>query len=490
MKQIKYSLILLASLFIIPACDNFHDDIQPGDDLPIDAVYQTAADLESALAGVYHVFQIDELAGFDLLLITELLSSNGHMDQPGFPDANDMDKLTMRASNFYAESTWVTAYRAINLINVILDAIPQVKDAALTTELRNQIEGECLLLRGYLYFELVRLYGQPYGDSSADGGVPIITEVVLQKEDITFPGRASVNEVYSQATTDITNAKGFLETAGNGVDKANVAAANALLARIAFQKEEYTEAGTFAQSLIDQYGFDTNTPPQAVFDETAAELLWVVAFTPADNSPGKNWFHQNSFIVEISTELKAAFESVATDAQKVAVASINGTIVDLRADPGILVTFPLISADSLYTNKYEDFATFADDTPMARMAEFVLMQAEVLARADKLDESIALLNMIRQRSLRVVDATGNELPDEQHLLLFESSDFQNADELIEAIILERRVELCFEGNYLHDLIRLKRDIKGYPYDACELRLPIPQREIDVNPNLTQNEPCY
>jgi hypothetical protein len=52
---------------------------------------------------------------------------------------------------------------------------------------------------------------------------------------------------------------------------------------------------------------------------------------------------------------------------------------------------------------------------------------------------------------------------------------------------ERFRELGFEGDRLWTLKRLKLDVGDYAFDAPELVLPIPQREIDVNSNLTQNE---
>jgi len=104
--------------------------------------------------------------------------------------------------------------------------------------------------------------------------------------------------------------------------------------------------------------------------------------------------------------------------------------------------------------------------------------------------SIGLLNQIRHRSLRVLGENGEVVPESSELVSFKASDFLNVGELQEAIIRERRVDLAVEGGYLHDLVRLERDGlnegKVYRSDADKLRLPIPQREIDADPNLAQN----
>jgi starch-binding outer membrane protein, SusD/RagB family len=56
----------------------------------------------------------------------------------------------------------------------------------------------------------------------------------------------------------------------------------------------------------------------------------------------------------------------------------------------------------------------------------------------------------------------------------------------EDFVEERLRELGFEGDRLWTLKRLKLDVDGRPFNDDKLVLPIPQRETDVNSNLTQN----
>lgn len=51
---------------------------------------------------------------------------------------------------------------------------------------------------------------------------------------------------------------------------------------------------------------------------------------------------------------------------------------------------------------------------------------------------------------------------------------------------ERYLELCWEGHRLHDLKRWKMNIGSFAYDAGNLILPIPFREMEVNDLLEQN----
>jgi hypothetical protein len=59
------------------------------------------------------------------------------------------------------------------------------------------------------------------------------------------------------------------------------------------------------------------------------------------------------------------------------------------------------------------------------------------------------------------------------------------------ILLERRLELSFEGFMIHDARRLHNTVDGFPYNDPKLVFPIPLRETEANPTLrTQQNPGY
>jgi hypothetical protein len=57
---------------------------------------------------------------------------------------------------------------------------------------------------------------------------------------------------------------------------------------------------------------------------------------------------------------------------------------------------------------------------------------------------------------------------------------------LDEILRERKRELSFEGHAIHDAKRLKANVGSLAYDDDDLVLPIPQRELDANPNLEPN----
>ena len=54
---------------------------------------------------------------------------------------------------------------------------------------------------------------------------------------------------------------------------------------------------------------------------------------------------------------------------------------------------------------------------------------------------------------------------------------------LDDILLERKLELAFEGQLLHDLKRRQMDVGTEAYNSTSIIFPIPQRETDINPNL-------
>ena len=109
-----------------------------------------------------------------------------------------------------------------------------------------------------------------------------------------------------------------------------------------------------------------------------------------------------------------------------------------------------------------------------RLAELVLIKAEVLARQGNLAGAVAEYNKVRVRAgLR------------PHVL---NTDVTTQAQVLAAIDLERRLELAFEGDRWPDLNRrgVAAQVKGFTDRAGQALFPIPLRDMRTSPNLTQN----
>lgn len=475
-------------LLFLASC-NFLDDPQPTDALTIDEAFNTADDLENALTGAYDAVQNGHFLGRNLVVLPELMSGNVSYSGGGWFGLPEISTLQVSATNWYVENVWRQAYLAINQLNQVLASLPEVKrqDPVLTQAAYNQIEGEAAFLRGVIYFELVRLFGLPYDEPFLDSlGVPLMLAPVLKKENLRFPSRATVGEVYSQVIADLDLAINRLVD-GNTSGRADRFAALACRAQVAFQQRDYEKVAALTFELVEASPFQLTEMPGIFFLEKGnSEVIWSILNEPGDEIAGGDVFSMLEDAV-IQPGIRASFDSIVSPSQLEQIGLAGYDVVDLRVYEGILTDYPFVTADTLRVLKFSENS----GTPVARLTEFLLMRAEALARLGNAEEALILLNRVRLRSLRIVDSNGYEVPEAgQNFVLFEMPDFGNTDELVNAIIRERKVELAFEGKYFHDLMRLRSNVensgKVYAFKAPELRLPIPQREIDANPNLKQN----
>lgn len=488
MKKFIYILSVPVAL-AMTSCADFLDDPQPAQSLPSSTAFQTAQDIENGLIGAYNAVQNSDLFGCNIVMSSDIMADNGEW-RGSFPSFVDMYNQALTADNAEVAGIWREGYRAINHANLVLDALTFVNDPALTDDMANRLKGEALFIRAATHFEMVRYLGKPYGaSSSTDPGIPIMATAVKSSDNITFPSRNTVAEVYNQVIADFQEAANLLP-ATKTYGRPSRFAALGYLAEIAFQQGDYPNAASLAADVMGGPFNLTDSPVDFFTNEGSAEEIWAVIHTAQDN-PGVNGslatFHHingRGGDVVVSVDLQEnGYSRIISASQAADLAAAGYTADDLRFSQLTSSAAP----PTVNVEKYEGFTNNDDDAPIQRLAEYMLMRAEALARTSGVnDESLDLLNAIRTRAIRVVDGTGGVVPNGGDLISYSASDFANADELIEAIILERRVELAFEGNRFHDLVRLQRDVKGTAFDADKLRWPLPQRDLDANSNLTQN----
>ena len=142
--------------------------------------------------------------------------------------------------------------------------------------------------------------------------------------------------------------------------------------------------------------------------------------------------------------------------------------------------------ESRYVCKFMDVPYQNNDAsnnyPVIRYADVILMYAEALNQNGKTAEACKYLNMTRRRGF------GYQTTETSPV------DLQTTDKAQFALLVEqeRRVELAFENHRWFDLIRTGRAVevmksKGFSLNETNLICPIPQKQIDVNPKLTQND---
>lgn len=452
----KYFFLTVVALTGLSSCDD-NLDLDPEQSLDPETATSSPANIQNLLIGAYDLAGDNTLFSGDAQLAAELLANDNRIANDAllgelawrgtFQGPAEFNRKQMTAQNSFVVPYWTQGYAAINQANLVIDNLDIITDQ---TE-ADRMEGEAKFIRGLVYFELVRFFGLPYesGASNTQLGVPIVTQSVKDASEIEFPSRNTVEEVYNQVIADLNDAYNLLPAENSYF--ADRYAAQAVLARVYLQQGNYAAARDAANDVLTNSGHVLTADYANAFnndeDSTEDVFAWQITTQDGTNDFNTFWatrdFGGRSLTADVTVELPY-FDNFddPNDERAGFFYEGNGTVVSSKWQ----YQFGII--------------------PYIRLAEMHLIRAEANFREgsslglNPLDE----LNALRARS--------------------------NAGALgslsLEEILRERKRELGFEGFALHDQRRTQQDIAGITYNADVLVMPIPQREIDANPNLEQN----
>lgn len=379
-------------------------------------------------------------------------------------------------------------YNAINMAALVIRATTANVAASDVTfaDNKDRILGECYFLRGVGNFQLLRFFSRAWGATADNSqlGIVINTEPVDDRESQVKP-RATVAEVYAFILDDLLKAESLLPVAYlpnihpagyNG--RAYKDAATGYLAKVYFQKQDYVKAKESINKLIGATAGNLskhplnvdvtqlfltrgpdNTDPENIFQSTSALLV---------NGPSTVWWNANTSL----------FQSSGTNG----VASSSFLLKDAKfyaPDQRFIKLFAtLVGTGEKMPIKYAmSTIQTSINIPLIRSAEMILDRAEINAMANSLPDAILDCNLIRVRALI------NPLPN---------GILQGP--LLDSIRQERNRELCFEGDRLWNLKRLRLPIPAgnraasatLPWDGLELVLKYFSAEASKNPLLVNN----
>lgn len=489
MYRFKLLIILLVAVGLT-SCDLLENQ-EPQQSIPAEGGLETIGDYESALVGAYD--NVQEFSNGDnsgqLAFANDIITGDAFWTG-SFTTYVEISAQQMSAANGSIEGQWNGAYEAINSANIILSGIEDLEadQAAI-----DNIRGQALFIRALEYYYLVQYFAHPWGFTADNShpGVPLQLEPVTSQDDFEQPSRATVAAVYNQIITDLENAQGLISN--TTPNRATNGAVTALLARIALIQEDWEEAANLAGEVIPDYVL-LDSVTEYFRNELSDESIFEIQHTtqdvpdPANTSLTAVYNANTRDDIQISQDYVDALDAIITADQEAALDAAGQTAEDTRVTQLLTGTIP----DTSNTTKYEDVVNEADNVPVLRLPEMILTRAEALAEqattiADPdAQEAIDLLNQIRTRAITVTDESSGG-PGNQALIEYTAADFADTQELIDAILLERRVELSFEGHRKTDLQRREMEVNGTPWDANNLVFPIPQSQMDANDNIEQND---
>jgi hypothetical protein len=468
MKFKKYSIIAASALTLcLASCKKDFLDKQPISQVTPDVAFADAAAAEKLLQGIYDGMYNDYHIN-DFLVNGDAMADNAYAG--GDNPANiQLDMFTVNSTNGNVNRDWNSLYSDIKNCNLVTDNIPGIKDPKLDEGGRREgILAEARILRAYMYFNLVRLWGS----------VPLVLKI--PSTDAEFqPVKASVEEIYAQIITDleygVANARS--SSANKGIVTKGVA--NALLAKVyaTMPNRDWTKVLQYADASISN-GYSLLTNYDHLWDsqhDNNSEAIWEMQYDGWGGTHG-NWMPSQLFgqgwkrFNTPTNDLVNAFDKEQDLVRKSASIFTDGIGWDDEywKDPKV---YPHI-------NKYR--ADDKSDTYILRLADILLLKAEAQNElsAGGWAQAKQIVDQIRSR----VALAGTPAADQAAMRL--------------AIEKERRLELAFEGHRWFDLLRTNRAITvmnaqtngnglplNYNVTEPELLLPIPQSEIDRNPGV-------
>ncbi|KQR72752.1 hypothetical protein ASF92_00370 [Pedobacter sp. Leaf176] len=501
-------------------------ELQPNNSFSEESAFSSPARVALAVTGVYSAAQMGSYAGsvdrgypFGAAN-TEQQDVRGEdvIAVPSFYLITYEGTYTTTSAN--NQGMWETSYALINRANVVIEGIKKAAASGIITPaLALQYEGEARFLRALAHHELLVHFARPYNHTAGAThlGVPYRTVAASSPAGVDVnknQGRNTVKECYDKLLEDLNFAETNLPdtyAAGLKVSRATKGAAIAIKTRIYLHMGSWANVISEGNKLVPAAG--PFVSPVGGYSLTATPSAPFVTASNFTNS-------ESIFSIENSTTRNSgtngSISTMYTKAAGRALIAISPIIynspfwlpTDLRR-----TTLTTNDGRGYFSTKYPEFSTFTDANPIIRYAEVLLNVAEAEARTTAVSaRGLALLNAVRNRA--VTSAASQ----------FTAASFATGNDLIQAVLNERRIEFLAEGHRWSDIHRLANDatfstggipakvswtgttfaswnpavpfagvrsVAAIPYSDFRFIWPLPQTEIATNPVLAgQQNPNY
>jgi hypothetical protein len=424
-----------------------------------------------------------------------------------------MDQFLITDYNYgNAYAIWNDNYVGIFRSNQVIANVPAIE---MNEPMKQRLLGEAKFLRALFYFHLTTLWGN----------VPLMLTPSIPQDK---PGTSTQQEVWAQIETDLTEAVASLPTSytnPSDLGRATKGSAQALLAKAYMQQQEYAQALTPLEWLVEGEGkniYDLMPNFRDNFLTTSENnresvFEWQFQLNPSENHdddaspnepdrlnygtsiaqffgpPGVGWsdgeanrWVVNEFLKEETTggardpRLEASLLFDSTDVRGPAFTMIYGQTFSHRyGTANKRVWFRKFQND--HWKEFEGYNS-PNNWRYIRYADVLLMYAEALNAEGRTAEAYPYVDRVRERA---------GLPP-----LSDVMPGLGEPQFLEQLKHERVTELVGEGHRWNDLVRwgdvgpelVPRDPAFATFDVGKDELlPIPQQDIDINPALEQND---
>lgn len=485
----KLGLLLATLVVTTQGCDSMLEE-NPQSEISDAQFWQSEADAQSGVAGIYDAMQ--EAYSQKYFVWGELRSDNFSASPAGEnPEALQLttNSLNDQSRNY---GGWGDMYNVLLRANLAINNIPNISGDI------NGLLGQAHALRAFVYFDLVRTFGD----------VPLYLDVITGVSDDIYRPKTSGNEIMNNVIIpDMLKAE---ELILNPRDKARFSLSSVYslqaevymhlkeyaLAKKAMDKLEALNQFTLVNTPEDFHALFRNEPERSGLPrnqmETGPELIFSIVLNIAEDQRAGGIYSlfwagvpsyfisehlQNKWIETFPTD-SISWHSKYPNYIPKTVDENTGQTIYGDYHRFVQLIEPNKSFGTRRYGKYNltNYSGNEDDTDVVvyRYAGMLLLKAEAELQLGNLEQAVKLVNRVR---------AARDLPGIQ------LGDYANSEELLDAVLDERQFELLAEGKRWWDLIRNDKAVEVLGpingQDTERLLFPIWFQHLVDNPNLTQ-----
>lgn len=465
-------LVSFVLMLLIASCESVIDT-EVSSEIPSSSIFSSESGLQSVLNSAYanqtgngcctnraHVYLSSMASG-------EAYSIRGGIE----PLLDQLENFTWQSSHGYFDDIYSDLYASIRDVNIILE---NINNDEFSAQFQTEKAAEARFLRALDYVYLYNLFGP--------------TPLHTKTEDVILP-RASDEEMKTFIENELLAAAADLPVEQEAFGMATKGAALGILSKFYLNTKQWQKAAETARQVIDLNKYSLFPEYDQMFtleNEGNSEMIWslvyhaignphhIVALTfPTDYplpQPNQVVFAAHKYLFD---DFVNSFEEGDTRKNLIITeyTNISGEHIQLLGKDESLPIKYGFDPNASGPNQ-------GNDIPVVRYADILLTRAEALNEMNGPNqESVDLINMVRNR------ANVSEL---------NLADFPAKASLRDHIFQERRWEFFIEAKLREDQIRQGTFIsnaqaRGENAQSHHVLYPLPQSEMNANPELVQNE---
>lgn len=518
----KFKQIALSSFFILflfSSCEDAYNIVQDGE--INEESLTTLSDLQSYMSSsVYGSLSISDEIAFTAIFTDETSIGRGNGGQ-----GTTLHRFFLNSDDGYAFGIWYGAYGTINRVNRTLRIANRIGAPTDATDLvaYNSVLAESRALRAFSYLRLLTYFSTDMTNDNATG-VMFVGDDVAEASD-SYP-RVSNGIIFTAMEDDLNFAYNNISTTNYKYVTKNMI--DALRARMYLYRGNYILAKQYAETVIGTSSLQltnaTPVPNNAPLNGAAGSGAWNASFYSSNstNPYRKMWNDsaQGEVIFAFDRPSSGSWENIASNFTTNTTSASGSPLHELsrdlfnklastsgdvrrytNVDPTSIINpaydtpgVDYISTDVLVIDKYPGKSghPLRNDVKVFRLSEMYFILAECYAHDGNINGAT---NSVASVIKKIRDARNflgaQPLPT-----------YANATEAYADILLERRLELCFEGHRYIDVKRIgslagkqiERNITDdaipgiltIPNDDYRYTMPIPRAELNANGLMVPN----